>query len=537
MAISAFFGLPANPAAADATNIITTYASDPTAQFSWPTDVTVSPSGEVFASSWAGSKIQKVASNGTTTTVVGTGIAGCTTDATDGISATSAQIMNTNGISFDHVGNMYFAAAGCYRVYKVDTNNIIHVFAGKGADLSDGDGGQAVEAGIRFPIATAVDSQGNVYITEHDGHRVRKVAPNGVISTFTGTGTPGTTGHNVAATSASINGPWGITTDNHDNVYVTERFGHVVRKITPAGIITTIAGQPGVSGPLTFSGLAADSYLVEPEDVEVDPLGNIFIASNSEGANPNDHGVNRIDTAGNITVFAGTGPAGSPTDGQPANTQPIDSVSGLALHQDGSLFMSSWARDAIYKVTNAVFTTSDAQVVATVNPLLSFTVAGRATSCNGATLSSGSSSGPTSVALGSVSALANGVGAQTLTTETNAGNGFVVYVRSAGQMTSAAGHVIAHHSPTNASPGAFGAAGAERFGYTTDDSSLVGGTATRFTASGPLWAGLSATNSPVSSGTGPGSKTSCVAFQMSAAAATPAGAYSVAITYTVVPAF
>src|SRR5439155_11369639 len=164
----------------------------------------------------------------------------------DGGPATSAAIHQPEGIALDASGNLYIADFVNNRVRRVDGAGIITTFAGNGQAGSSGDGGPAVNSSLNAPVGVAVDAQGNVYIAERYGNRVRRVSANGTITTFAGDGQAASSGDGGQALSASLYQPAGMTFDAQGNFYVAELFGNRVRLVSPQGIITTVAGTGAV---------------------------------------------------------------------------------------------------------------------------------------------------------------------------------------------------------------------------------------------------------------------------------------------------
>src|SRR5262249_52822492 len=123
-------------------------------------------------------------------------------------------------------------------------------FTGSSNPSATGDGGQATAATLNFPTGVAVDSNGNIYISDNGNQRIRKVTKGGVISTYAGTGTAGFSGDNGLATQAQLTNPLGLAVDGAGNLYVADYLNHRIRKITTGGVISTVAG----TGTAGFSG-------------------------------------------------------------------------------------------------------------------------------------------------------------------------------------------------------------------------------------------------------------------------------------------
>src|SRR5215212_9679991 len=173
----------------------------------------------------------------------------------DGGPATKAAFCGTSDVTLDAAGNMYIADGGIYcsgpgghTVRKVDRHGIITTVAGTGEPGFSGDGGPATKAQLDVPFAVAADREGNLYITDENNYRIRKVDKEGVITTFAGTGEGGYSGDGGPATSAKLIDPGGLAFDDQGNLYVADYKS--VRKIDPSGTITTVAG----TGQLGFSG-------------------------------------------------------------------------------------------------------------------------------------------------------------------------------------------------------------------------------------------------------------------------------------------
>jgi sugar lactone lactonase YvrE len=225
------------------------------AQLSTPQAVAVDASGNVYVADFGNSRVRKISTSGLITTVAGNGTAGFSGD---GGPATSAQLAGPDGLAVDAAGNLFVAEYANNRVRKVTPDGIITTFAG-GPCCNLGDGAPATSAYIPLPHGIAVDGAGNLYVAEWPDSRIRKVTPSGMISTFAGTGTRGFSGDGGPATQAQLNCPWGLAADENGNLTVADSQNLLVRRIAPNGIITTIPDSLSrLPGP-AVNGVAVDS--------------------------------------------------------------------------------------------------------------------------------------------------------------------------------------------------------------------------------------------------------------------------------------
>ena len=208
---------------------------------------------------------------------------------------------------------------------------IITTASGNGLPGDTGDSGPATSAKIDYPTLNVFDAQGNYYFTENS-NKVRKVTPDGIISTIAGTGIAGFAGDSGLATSAKLNGPIGIGIDKIGNIYINDCQNNRIRKIdATTGIITTYAGN-GTAGFSGDSGLATAASINGAADVACDTFGNVYIS---------DHGNNRIrkvDTAGIITTVAGNGIGAYGGTGGRADTTKISLPVGITCDLTGNLY-------------------------------------------------------------------------------------------------------------------------------------------------------------------------------------------------------
>jgi uncharacterized protein (TIGR03437 family) len=244
-----------------------------------PTGAVPAPDGTLYIADGAANRIRKVAPNGIITTYAGTGTGGFKGD---GGQAASAEIKSPFDILIDASGNILFSDAGNARVRKITPAGIISTVAGYGTATYSGDGSSALQAGID-PSALALGTGGSFYIcdsgTSYNGgsYRVRMVAANGIITTVAGNATNADSGDGGLATSASLGGPSGVVIDSGGNLYISEHNTHHIRKVSPNGTITTYAGtgRPGFSGD---GGPALDAELSAPLGIAVDSANNLYIA-------------------------------------------------------------------------------------------------------------------------------------------------------------------------------------------------------------------------------------------------------------------
>ncbi len=302
----------------------------------FPVAVSVDARGNLYVV--VGSRIGKVTPDGTATIVAGTvpmGYSG------DGGPAISAELHQPSSVMADAAGNLFIADTGNHRIRKVRVvDGIISTVAGNGVQGYSGDGGPAIGAELSLPSDVAEDADGNLYIADRGNFVIRKVSADGVITTVAGNGTQGDSGDGGPATAARLS-PTGVAVDAHGNLYVAVLTG--IRKVTPDGAISTIAGS-GASGYTGDGGPAITAQLNLPHGVAVDAAGNLYIADTS------DNEIRQVTPAGTITTVAGIGTAGYSGDGGPATGAQLSSPGSVALDAAGNLYIGDTGNNRIRRV-------------------------------------------------------------------------------------------------------------------------------------------------------------------------------------------
>jgi uncharacterized protein (TIGR03437 family) len=314
------------------------------AQFALPFSVALDSAGNLYIADQANSRIRKMTAAGTVSTVAGNGTIGYLGD---GAAATSAELDDPEGVASDGAGNLFIADTLNGVIRKVTTSGTITTVAGSNIDPGyGGDGAPAINAQISYSSAVVVDSAGNYYFTDIGNQRIRRVAAsNGFITTVAGNGASGFGGDGGVATLAAIKNPDGLALDAAGNLYIADTANHRIRKVTPSGIITTIAGSgtsPGFAGD---NGPATSALLNNPKGVAVDASGNVFIADTF------NQRIRVVSTAGIITTIAGNGFSGYLGDGGPAITAQLQFPSGVAVGPNGVIYVADGQNNVIRLLT------------------------------------------------------------------------------------------------------------------------------------------------------------------------------------------
>ncbi len=320
------------------------------ASLSQPAGAAVDAAGNLYIGDFGNNRIRKVSPDGTITTVAGSGPTGFDAGgfSGDGSLATSALLNMPEGVAMDPAGNLYIADTFNNRIRKVNPSGIITTVAGDGQEGFSGDGGPATSASLNEPAGVAVDPAGNLYIADHGNDRIRKVSPDGIITTMAGNGGFRFRGDGGPATSASLNEPAGVAVDPAGNLYIADQFNDRVRKVSPGGIITTVAGGGSPLFPdIGDGGPATSASLNEAAGVAVDPAGNLYIADQF-----NDR-VRKVSLGGVITAVAGGGSPLFPDigDGGPATSASLNRPAGVAVDAAGNLYIADTFNDRIRKVS------------------------------------------------------------------------------------------------------------------------------------------------------------------------------------------
>jgi len=277
-------------------------------------------------------------------TVAGNGISGY---AGDRGPATMAELNSPSGIALDTLGYIYISDGNNNRVRKINTSGIITTIAGTGTGGFGGDGGPATSALLHEPEDIAIQTNGNIYLIDKANSCVRKIDTLGIITTVAGTpGIAGYSGDGGPATLAQFNGPQGVAVDELGNIFITDEGNNCIRKVNTSGIINTIVGI-GVAG---FSGDGGPATLAEvksPNKIIVDASGNIYFTDLF------NYRIRKVNTSGIITTIAGNGTSGFLGDGGPATAAEFNFLWSLALDNYGNLFVEDQVEYRIRKINTS----------------------------------------------------------------------------------------------------------------------------------------------------------------------------------------
>jgi uncharacterized protein (TIGR03437 family) len=330
------------------------------ASLSYPRALAIDSSGNLYISDVGNQRIRQVSRTGIVSTVAGNGIAGYSGD---GGLAVNASLSAETGLALDPSGNLYIADAHNMRVRMVTPNGIISTVAGTGVQGFSGDGGPATSATLNVP-ASVMFSNGNLYIADSSNQRIRKVSSNGTITTVAGSGGPGGfSGDGGPATSAALNFPLGMAMDGLGNLYFADGGNNCVRRIAPNGVITTVAGNGnGTGGFFGDQGPATSATLNIPEDVAIDVANNLLIA---DSANNRIRKV--VVSSGIISTVAGITGNGFSGDGGPATQAELNFPWGVTTDATGDVYIGDRVNNRVRIVYESVTGTPTLTANSTVN--------------------------------------------------------------------------------------------------------------------------------------------------------------------------
>jgi sugar lactone lactonase YvrE len=292
-------------------------------RFNYPNSVAIGSAGNIYVAE--SRTIRSLAAGGAASTLAGVDGSEASADA-DG-TGSAARLSWLNGVSVDGVGNIYVTeSVGTIR--KITAEGVVSTLAGQYAlgGSTDGTGSAARFSG---PKGIAVDSTGNIYVADTSNHTIRKITPEGAVTTLAGS--PGSDGSaNGVGSAARFNYPWGVALDDAGNVYVTDSSNYTVRKITSEGVVSTLAGLAGSYGCL--DGVSSAARFSSPADVAVDRDGNVYVTELNNV-------IRKITPGGVVSTLAGAAGSIGSADGT-GNAVRFNRPYGIAVDRDGHLYVA-----------------------------------------------------------------------------------------------------------------------------------------------------------------------------------------------------
>ncbi|MGZ3864771.1 MAG: NHL domain-containing protein [Bacteroidia bacterium] len=308
--------------------------------------------GNMYIADRSNNRIRKVDVNGIITTIAGTG---ANAYGGDGGLATSAQLSIPNAVALDGAGNLYICDNGNSRIRMINSSGIITTVAGTNAAGFSGDGGPATSAQLNSPRGIAFDNSGNLFIADSYNYRIRKVS-GGIISTVAGTGASSYNGDGIAATSANLNVPVDVTFDVSGNMYIADYYNFRIRKVNTTGTISTICGlsSAGFGGD---GGPATTATIDGPQGLSFDAQGNLYFIDYLNNR------LRMINTSGIINTICGTGTWGFSGDGGPASSAMVHAPSGVTVAPTGVIYLADQGNNRIRRINpNLIVTVNTATI-------------------------------------------------------------------------------------------------------------------------------------------------------------------------------
>ena len=301
------------------------------ASFNGPVGLSIDASGNIYVADRDHHRIRKITPAGVVSTFAGSGSAGSTNG-----TGTAASFRKPNDLAVDAAGNVYIADSENHKIRKITPAGVVSNFAGSGSAGSANGTGSA--ASFNEPTGIAIDPSGNIYVCDKNNHLIRKITPAGVVSTLAGSGSAGST--NGTGTAASFKIPYNIQCDLSGNIYVADHDNHLIRKITPAGVVSTLAGS-GSAGNTNGTGTAASFN--NPRDIDLDASGNLYVCDKTNNR------IRKITPAGAVSTYAGSGSAGS-TNGT-GSAASFSIPTGIIIDAYDNLYISDYGNQRIRKIT------------------------------------------------------------------------------------------------------------------------------------------------------------------------------------------
>lgn len=306
------------------------------ARFSGPAGIARDSAGNLYVADFADNTIRKITPDGQVTTLAGkargTGHGG-------GVGA-AGPFNHPTGIACDAAGNIYVANSMDYTICKITPAGKVTTLAGKTGTYGSTDG-PGVAARFGWPSGAAFDAAGNLYVTDASNYTIRKISPAGEVTTLAGqAGSKGSA--DGSGTAARFKDPFGIACDAAGNIYVADTGNSTIRKITPAGEVTTIAGQAGSKGSTDGKGIAA--RFVSPVGIACDAAGNIYVVDGDSNT------VRMLTPAGEVTTLAGEAGTTGSADGSGAVAR-FHAPDGIACDAAGNLYVADALNSTIRKIT------------------------------------------------------------------------------------------------------------------------------------------------------------------------------------------
>ena len=301
--------------------------------------ITIDNQGNVYVSDYQGHKIRKISTDGMVSTLAGTGVQGDING-----SGSSARLRFPTGIDVDSEGNVYFADSGNFKIKKITPSGFVTTVSGSGV-MGDLDGAPNL-AKFNLLYDLKVDHNGNIFVADYEANKVKKIIPDGTVSTYAGTGVLGET--NGPALSAMLNNPRGIAVDNLGNVFFSEL--RKIRKISADGIVSDFAGSGNFSNtPIDGSGDMATFN--NPRTLDIDSQGNIYAGEQEHTR------IRKITPQRFVSTYAGTGAVGN-ADG-PANMATFRNPNGVTVFQDTTLYIADEGNRKVRKIESTIMSTSE----------------------------------------------------------------------------------------------------------------------------------------------------------------------------------
>lgn len=315
--------------------VVTTFLARAPGQLNTAGDVAFDGAGTLTFSDSGDHVLRAVSPSGAIDTLAG---AAPRAGSADGAGA-AAQFYAPKGIASDAAGNLVVADMFNHTIRMLTPAGVVTTRAGNAGNPGSIDGNGAA-ARFSYPHDVAVDAAGNLFVSDSFNHTIRRIAPNGNVTTFAGS--PGALGHaDGSGSAARFASPDGVAVDADGNVYVADRMNHVLRRISTQGVVTTLAGSPGGFGHADGSGSAA--RFNAPSDLTIDAAGNLYLLDGSSM-------VRRVTPDGVVTTLAGAPVQWGRSDGTGANAR-FQAPEGITLGSDGNLYVADTQNHAIRRVT------------------------------------------------------------------------------------------------------------------------------------------------------------------------------------------